>query len=103
MSITPSAEAIISLIIVQEQGVGIQIDFLHGGGRSVVRPDAYQGGSVKFWIDKNSYLPVKVEFKAEFEGNIEGAFDSAALPTTNPVTSIFIGQLIFQIIMNRLI
>ena len=98
LTVTPSIQSAIDFAVSQEQPFGAQIDTMWGGGTPVVRPDAYQSGSIKLWIDRNSNLPIKVEVNIDFQGNVgEGMITSTPYtPTTNPVDSNFQGQLSFS-------
>jgi hypothetical protein len=71
---------------------------MFGGGVPVVRTNAFQNGSIKFWIDQKSYLPAKVEIVIDFQG-YEGGGEITSTPytpTTNLVNSDFHGQLNFS-------
>jgi hypothetical protein len=96
--VVPSAQAAVDFCVSQEQPFGPQIDIMNGGGIPVVRPDAYQNGSIKFWIDQKSYLPVKVEIDIDFQGFVGGGSITSTpyTPTTNLVNSDFQGQLNFS-------
>ena len=98
LTITPSSHAAVDFVVSQEQPYGAQIDTMWGGGIPVLRPDAYQSGSIKLWIDPNSYLPVKVEVNIDFQGNVGGGIITSTpyTPTTNPVDSSFQGQMNFS-------
>ena len=100
MTITPSVQTIIDFVVSQEQPFGPQLDVMWGGGIPVIRPDAYQSGSIKLWIVMDTYLPLKVEINADFQGNVGGGSiptsSTPYTPTTNPVDSSFQGQLDFS-------
>lgn len=100
LNVTPGVQAVIDWVISQAQPYGPQFDVMYGGGTPVVRPDAYQSGSVKLWIGQTSYLPVKVEFNADFQSNVGGGPISITatpyIPTANPVDASFRGELDFS-------
>ena len=98
LTVNPSAQAAVDFCVSQEQPFGPQIDIMNGGGIPVVRPDAYQNGSIKFWIDQKSYLPVKVEIDIDFQGFVGGGSITSTpyTPDTNLVNSGFQGQLNFS-------
>jgi ribosomal protein L19 len=98
LTVNPSAQAAVDLAVSQEQPFGPQIDIMNGGGIPVVRPNAFQNGSIKFWIDQKSYLPVKVEIDIDFQGFMGGGSITSTpyTPDTNLVNSGFHGQLNFS-------
>lgn len=98
LTLTPSTEAIIDWVTSQEQPVGPQIDIMFGGAIPVERADAYQGGSVKLWVEKDSYLPLKAEINAVFDGCVGGGpvTVNPYTPTTGHVNSSFDGQMTFS-------
>jgi hypothetical protein len=73
---------------------------MFGGAIPVVRADAYQGGSVKLWVEKDSYLPLKAEINAVFDGFVGGGSHPITvnpyIPTTGHVNSSFDGQMTFS-------
>jgi hypothetical protein len=85
-------------MVAQEQPFGSQIDTMFGGAIPVVRPNAFQNGLIKFWIDQTSYLPVKVEIDIDFQGFMGGGpiTSTPYTPDTNLVNSGFQGQLNFS-------
>ncbi|MDD5190076.1 MAG: hypothetical protein PHE50_03425 [Dehalococcoidales bacterium] len=97
VTVVPAVQAMIDLVVSQEQPFGTQIDVMFGGAIPVVRPDAYQSGSMKLLIRQDNYLPLKVEFTADFQGNVGGGPITIIpySPTTNPVRSSFRGLLTF--------
>jgi hypothetical protein len=100
LTLTPSTNAIVDWVISQGQPAGPAIGVMFGGGISVERADAYQGGSVKLWIDKDSYLPLKAEINAVFDGFVGGGAHPATgepyVPTTGHVNSSFDAQVTFS-------
>jgi outer membrane lipoprotein-sorting protein len=97
ISITPSVQTFIDLIVAQEQPVGTQISTVNGGGRTVVRPDAYETGSIKIWVDKKSFLLLKVEINGDFQGNISGDTETTDTGADNgQVNLLFKGELSFS-------
>ena len=98
LNITPSVQTIIEWVISQEQPYGPQLDVMNGGAITVVRADAYRNASVKLWIDRDTFLPVKAEIQAVFQGDVgEGSItETPYTPSTNPVNSTFNGQVIFS-------
>jgi hypothetical protein len=100
LTVTPSVQSAVDFTVSQEQPFGTQIDTMWGGVIPVVRPDAYQSGSIKLWIGRNSNLPVNVEVNIDFQGNVGGGDiplgSTPYTPTTNPIDSSFQGQLTFS-------
>ena len=98
LAVNPSAQAAVDFCVAQEQPFGSQIDTMFGGAIPVVRPNAFQNGSIKFWIDQKSYLPVKVEIDIDFQGFMGGGSITSTpyTPDTNLVNSGFQGQLNFS-------
>jgi hypothetical protein len=97
ISLTPSVQTFIDLIVAQEQPVGTQISTVNGGGRTVVRPDAYETGSIKIWVDKKSFLLLKVEINGDFQGNISGDTETTDTGADNgQVNLLFKGELSFS-------
>lgn len=99
LNITPSAQGAVDFVISQEQPFGPQIDADYSGGTPVVRPDAFNSGSVQIWIAQDNYLPVKVEFNIDFQGYTGGPGSASTVfstPTINPVNSNFQGELDFS-------
>lgn len=67
-------------------------------GDTLVRSDAYKDGTVKLWINKNSYFLLKAEISFVFQGEL-----NPGTAITTPYTAIgnllnfsFKGQLIFS-------
>ncbi len=87
MTIIPSVQAIIDFVVSQEQPLGSQINIMWGGSISVVRSDAYKSGSIKLWVNRSNYLPVRIEVNADFQGNVGGGSIST---TSTPYTPILI-------------
>jgi hypothetical protein len=85
----------IDFVISQEQPFGEQLDSAFGGVIPVTRLDAYQSGSVKMWISRDSYLPVKVEFDAHFRGS-EGSKSNPLITGLDLVDLNVHGRLIFS-------
>lgn len=97
LNITSTVQAMIDLVLSQQQPYGPTFNIMFGGGTPVVRPDAYKSGSVKLWIDKDGYLPLKVVFNIDFQGFVGGESDpNPRTPTINPIDSSFQGQLDFS-------
>jgi len=98
LSIVPSTQAMIDWVVPQEQPEGPQIDIMFGGGIPVVRANAYQSGSVKLWVDKNTFLIQKALVNSDFMGNVGGGHITTVphTPTTNPANSGFEGQISFS-------
>jgi hypothetical protein len=102
LSLTPSTNAMIDWVSSQQQPTGPRFAGpMPGGMVSVVRPDAYQGGSAKVWIDTATYLPVKADMEAGFRGPTGGGIitvspGTAYTPTGAPVTAQFHGQVMFS-------
>lgn len=74
--ITPTAQAFVDFVLSVEQPGGPSFDG-GGVGDTLVRTDAFSSGSVKLWIDKNSYLPIKVEVNIKFHGSLTDSFGSS--------------------------
>ena len=76
LMITPTAQAFVDFVLSVEQPGGPSFDG-GGVGDTLVRTDAFSSGSVKLWIDKNSYLPIKVEVSIKFHGSLTDSFGSS--------------------------
>ena len=100
LTLSPSTEAMVDWVISQGQPAGPSLGVMAGGAISVHRADAYQGGSVKLWVEKDSYLPLKAEVSAVFDGFVGGGVHLATVdpytPTTGHVNSSFDGQMTFS-------
>ena len=100
LTLSPSTQAIIDWVASQDQPVGPQVDIMFGGAIPVVRADAYQGGSVKLWVEKDNYLPLKAEINAVFDGFVGGGSHPTTVnpytPTTGHVNSSFDGHMTFS-------
>jgi hypothetical protein len=101
LTIKPSAQGAVDFAVSQEQPFGPQIDVIWGGETPVVRPDAFAGGSIQFWIARDNYLPVKVEINLDFQGDVGqiGGISTSSFsstPAANPVDSRFQGELDFS-------
>ncbi len=96
LSVTPSAQAMTDWAFSQEQPFGPQL--YTSGGTTMVRPDAYEGGSLRLWIDQKSLLPVKIKVEAAFQGYLGERLIPATpyTPTTNLVRSTFSGEATFS-------
>jgi len=97
LSITPGAQAAYDWVLSQSQPGGYAYGFNFGGHLPVVRPDAFHDGSVKLWISRDSYLPLKVDVSISFQGDI-GPDPSSELssPSPNIRTESFHCQQIFS-------
>ncbi len=70
LTVTPSAQASVDFLVTLDQPGGPDVGGVlwGGGGGTLDRTDTYNNGSVELWINKNSYLPVKVEVNVDFRG-----------------------------------
>lgn len=100
LTLSPSTEAMVDWVISQGQPAGPSLGVMAGGAISVHRADAYQGGSLRLWVEKDSYLPLKAEVSAVFDGFIGGGAHPVSsdpyIPTTGHVNSSFDAQAIFS-------
>ena len=100
LTLTPSTDAMVDWVLSQGQPVGPALGVMYGGGISVHRADAYQGGSVRLWVEKDSYSPVKAEIKAVFDGFVGGGAHPVSsepyTPTTGHVNSSFDAKATFS-------
>jgi hypothetical protein len=100
LTLSPSTEAMVDWVISQGQPAGPSLGVMAGGAISVHRADAYQGGSVKLWVEKDSYLPLKAEVSAVFDGFVGGGAHPVSsepyIPTTGHVNSSFDAQATFS-------
>jgi len=71
LTVTPSAQTAIDFLVSQGEPGGPAIGtWLWGGDGVLVRTDTYNYGSVKLWINKANYLPVKVAVNLDFRGHL---------------------------------
>jgi hypothetical protein len=100
LTLSPSTEAMVDWVISQGQPAGPSLGVMAGGAISVHRADAYQGGSVRLWVEKDSYLPLKAEVSAVFDGFVGGGDHPVSsepyIPTTGHVNSSFDAQATFS-------
>ena len=100
LTLTPSADAMVDWVISQGQPAGPSLGVMAGGAISVHRADAYQGGSVRVWVEKDNHLPLKAEVSAVFDGFVGGGAHPVSsepyIPTTGHVNSSFDAQVTFS-------
>jgi hypothetical protein len=70
VTITPSAQAAVDFLVTLDEPGGPDVGgMLWGGGGGILeRTDTYNFGAVELWIDKDTYLPVKVTVNLDFRG-----------------------------------
>lgn len=96
VTVIPSAQASVDWVLSQGQPGGPAMTTWSGD--TLVRSDAYKDGTVKFWINKDSYFPLKAEISIAFQGEL-----NTGTVVTTPYTAIgnllnfsFKGQLNFS-------
>jgi hypothetical protein len=96
VTVIPSSPASVDWVLSQGQPGGPAMTTWSGD--TLVRSDAYKDGTVKLWINKDSYFLLKAEISIVFQGEL-----NPGTAVTTPYTAIgdllylsFEGQLIFS-------
>jgi hypothetical protein len=66
LEVSPSPQAMVDWMMAQDQPVGPQFNSMY----SLIKDDAYRGGSIRLWIDKGTFRAIKAWIRAEFEGTL---------------------------------
>jgi hypothetical protein len=92
LEVSPSFQAMLDWLRAQGEGSGPAIAF-RMDGLQFERPDTYQRGTLKLWVNKSTYLPVKAELSAFYQGFMGPPMIPASphpyTPTDNPYQESF--------------